>query len=176
MWSSRIAEYGTTGYGCQSRSWLAEQGKRNISMPPFAPENLFSRDGLGCCSVPRQPAHAFSTLRMSLVFTQGVPPDFRCSVHLFSPPSAIGSVPSLSGHAVAHRWRSPPRVPRHRARCPRGSSSNGYFSLKFHLGSINNVHLSFPMPIIGIKGTLFAKGWLCLSDCMSTWRTQRIGN
>ena len=27
------------------------------------------------------------------------------------PPYAIGSVPSLSGHAVAYRWRSLPREP-----------------------------------------------------------------
>ena len=29
------------------------------------------------------------------------------------PPYAIGSVPSLSGHAIAYRWRSLPRVRRH---------------------------------------------------------------
>ena len=38
------------------------------------------------------------------------------------PPYAIGSVPSLSGHAVANRWRSLPRVRRHRAIKPQGSS------------------------------------------------------
>ena len=38
------------------------------------------------------------------------------------PPYAIGSVPSLSGHAIAYRWRSLPRVPRHRASKPPGSS------------------------------------------------------
>ena len=38
------------------------------------------------------------------------------------PPYAIGSVPSLSGHAVAYRWRSLPRVRRHRANKPQGSS------------------------------------------------------
>ena len=31
------------------------------------------------------------------------------------PPYAIGSVPTLSGHAIAYRWRSLPRVRRHRA-------------------------------------------------------------
>ena len=40
----------------------------------------------------------------------------------FKPPHAIGSVPSLSGHATAYRWRSLPRVPRHRASQPQGSS------------------------------------------------------
>ena len=38
------------------------------------------------------------------------------------PPYAIGSVPSLSGHEIAYRWRSLPRVRRHRASKPQGSS------------------------------------------------------
>ena len=38
------------------------------------------------------------------------------------PPYAIGSVPSLSGHAIAYRWRSLPTVRRHRASKPQGSS------------------------------------------------------
>ena len=38
------------------------------------------------------------------------------------PPYAIGLVPSLSGHAIAYRWRSLPRVRRHRASKPQGSS------------------------------------------------------
>ena len=37
----------------------------------------------------------------------------------------IGSVPSLSGHTIAYRWRSLPRVRWHRASNPQGSSSNG---------------------------------------------------
>ena len=40
----------------------------------------------------------------------------------FKPPYAIGSVPSLSGHAIAYRWRSLPRVRRHRASKHQGSS------------------------------------------------------
>ena len=38
------------------------------------------------------------------------------------PPYAIGSVPSLSGHAIAYRWRALPRVRQHRASKPQGSS------------------------------------------------------
>ena len=38
------------------------------------------------------------------------------------PPYAIGSVPSLSGHAIAYRWRSLPRFHRHRVSKPQGSS------------------------------------------------------
>ena len=41
------------------------------------------------------------------------------------PPYAIGSVPSLSSHAIAYRWRSLSRVRRHKASRPQGSSSNG---------------------------------------------------
>ena len=44
------------------------------------------------------------------------------SIH-FKPLYAIGSVPSLSGHAIAYRWRrSLPKVRRHRASKPQGSS------------------------------------------------------
>ena len=38
------------------------------------------------------------------------------------PPYATGSVPSLSGHANAYRWRSLPRVRRYRASKSQGSS------------------------------------------------------
>ena len=38
------------------------------------------------------------------------------------PPYATGSIPSLSGHAIAYRWRSLPRVRRHRASKSQGSS------------------------------------------------------
>ena len=55
------------------------------------------------------------------MLTYEIPPEFRGGVHM-KPPYAIGSVPSLSGHAVAYRWRSLPRVRRHRASKPQGSS------------------------------------------------------
>ena len=37
------------------------------------------------------------------------------------PSYAIGSVPSLLGHAIAYRWRSLPRVRGHKASEPQGS-------------------------------------------------------
>ena len=50
-----------------------------------------------------------------LVLPYGIPPEFRgASIYL-------ESVPSLSGHAIAYRWRSLPRVRRHRASKPQGS-------------------------------------------------------
>ena len=81
------------------------------------PENLVSRDGFSR-PVPRQPAHLHT--QAELVLTYGIAPEFRGGVHM-KPPYAIGSVPSLSGHAIAYRWRSLPRVRRHRASKPQGS-------------------------------------------------------
>ena len=102
-----IAEYKSTAIGCQSCPWSAEQG--NFSLPPFAPENLvFTRQVwlyrlvLAC---------SFSIQTLNLVLTHGIPPEFRGGVHIFLPaPHTIGSVPSLSGHAVAYRLRSLQRV------------------------------------------------------------------
>ena len=38
------------------------------------------------------------------------------------PPYAIGSVPNLSGHVVVYRWRSLPKVRRHRTSKTQGRS------------------------------------------------------
>ena len=75
-------------------------------------------------AVPSRVSLLISILGLNLVLTYGIPPNFRGGVHyLFKPPYAIGSVPSLWGHAIiAHRWRSLPRVRRHRASKPQGSS------------------------------------------------------
>ena len=71
-------------------------------------------------------ACSFSILTLNLVLTHGFPPEFRGGVHIFLPaPHTIGSVPSLSGHAIAYRLRSLPRVRWHRASSPQCSSSNG---------------------------------------------------
>ena len=72
-------------------------------------------------AVPSRVSLLISILRLNLVLTYGIPPEFRGGVHM-KPPYAIGSVPSLSGHAIAYRWRSLPRVRRHRAGKPQGSS------------------------------------------------------
>ena len=83
------------------------------------PENLVSRDGFSR-PVPRQPAHLHTQaesgayLRVSSRVPRRRP--------FMKPSYAIGSVPSLSGHAIAYRWRSLTRVRRHRANKPQGSS------------------------------------------------------
>ena len=76
-----------------------------------------------CLAVPSRVNLLISIIRLNLVLTYGIPPEFRGGVHLlFKPPYAIGSVPSLSGHAIAYRWRLLPRARRHRASKPQGSS------------------------------------------------------
>ena len=41
--------YGLTGYGHQSCSWSAKQGKKMFfPLSPFAPVNLVSQDGYSC--------------------------------------------------------------------------------------------------------------------------------
>ena len=41
-------------------------------------------------------------------------PAFRDGVHRFILSTAIGSISSLSGHAIAYRWRLPPKVRWHK--------------------------------------------------------------
>ena len=84
------------------------------------PENLVSRDG---SAVPSRVSLLISILRLNLVLYLR---DFSRVPRrrpFMKPPYAIGSVPSLSGHAIAYRWRSLPRVHRHRASKPQGSSA-----------------------------------------------------
>ena len=93
--------------------------ENNIPPSPCVPENSASRDGFSR-SVPRQPAHLHPKAGSGayLRYSSRVPRRRP----FMKPPYAIGSVPSLSGHANAYRWRSLPRVRRHRASKPQGSS------------------------------------------------------
>ena len=80
-----------------------------------------SRDGFGN-PVPRQSDH-FHTQAESGVYLRDSSrvPGWRPYIY-FKPPYAIGSVPSLSGHAFAYLWRSLSRVHRPRASNPQGRS------------------------------------------------------
>ena len=51
----------------------------NISLSPFAPENLVSRDGFGS-PIPRQPAHLHDQAESD---AYKIPPEFRGDVHSF---------------------------------------------------------------------------------------------
>ena len=100
-----------------ARGQLNRENK--ISFPcPRACLRIWSRETGS--AVPSRVSLLISILRLNLVLTCGIAPEFRGGVHM-KPPYAIGSVPSLSGHAIAYRWRSLPRVRRHRASKPQGS-------------------------------------------------------
>ena len=81
------------------------------------PENLVSRDGFNR-PVPRQPAHLHTQAESGAYLRDSSRVPRRRP--FMKPPYAIGSVPSLSSHAIAYRWRSLPRVRRHRASKPQG--------------------------------------------------------
>ena len=54
---------------------------------------------------------------------------------------------SLSGHTIAYRCRSLPRVRRHRANSPQGSTTNGYFIFMCYPGTNFFAPLFFRTPI-----------------------------
>ena len=85
-----------------------------------------------------------------MVFTSGILPASRDGVHLFIHSTAIGSVPRLSVHAIAYRWRLLPRGRRRRASSLQGSSSNGCCLFRSHHIPIF-VRLSFFTPTFGMK-------------------------
>ena len=125
----------------------------NIPLSPYVPENLVSRGGFRR-RVPRQPAHLHTQAESGAYLRDSSrAPRQRLFIYL-KPPYAIGSVSSLSGLAIAYRWRSLPRVRRHRASTPQGSSSNGCCHFAGQQGSIN-VRLSFPTP-----PTIICMKWL----------------
>ena len=86
--------------------------------------------------LPSRPASACSiyTLRLNLVLTRGIPPALRNDVHLFIPPTAIGSVQSWSCHAVACRcWSLLPQGRWRRTSTPQDNSSNdGCCLFRYH--------------------------------------------
>ena len=91
----------------------------NIPLSPSVPENSVSRDGFSR-PVPRQPAHLHTQAESGAdLWNSSRVPRRR---PFMKPPYDIGSVPSLSGHAIAYRRHSLPRVRRHRASKPQGIS------------------------------------------------------
>ena len=82
------------------------------------PENLISRDVFSR-PVPRQPAHFHTQAGSDACLRDSSRVPRRRPCIYFKRPY---TVPSLSGHAIAYRWCSLPRVRRHRASEPQGSS------------------------------------------------------
>ena len=120
----------------------------NISLSAFAPDNLVSRDGFGS-PVPRQSAHLHTEAESGAYLRDpSRVPRWRPFIY-FKPPYAVRSVPSLSSHAIAYRWRSLPIACRHRVSKPQGSSSN---ECCFSRSPWTNQYAAlFPTPTIGMK-------------------------
>ena len=74
VWSSHIARVWINRVRLPILLVVSWTGKNNIPLSPCVPENLVSRDGFSR-PVPRQPAH-LSILRLNLVLTYGIPPEF----------------------------------------------------------------------------------------------------
>ena len=85
---------------------------------PRACLRIWSRGGFSH-PVPRQPAHLHTQAESGAYLRDSSRVPRRRP--FMKSPYAIGSVPSLSGHATVYRWRSLPRVRRHRASKPQGS-------------------------------------------------------
>ena len=89
-------------------------------LPVFEPEDLVSRDGFGS-PVPRQPGHLHTQAESGASLRHSSLVPRRLSSMFLISTCAIVSVPSLSGYAIAYRWRSLPIMRRHRASNPPGS-------------------------------------------------------
>ena len=125
--------------------------KMNITLSAFVPENLVSLDGFGS-PVPRQPAHLHTQAESGAYLRDSSRVPRRRPFICFEPPHAIGSVPRLSGHAIAYRWRSLPRVRRHRASKPQDSSER-VLPWQVTMDQVL-LRLSFSIPTFGMK-------WAC---------------
>ena len=80
---------------------VSRTGKMKISLSAFVPENLVSREGFDS-SVPRQPAHLHTQAESGAYLRDSSRVPRRRPFHL-KPSCATGSVPSLSGHAIAYQ-------------------------------------------------------------------------
>ena len=139
-------EYGSPGSGCHSYSWSAGQEKTIFSCPRLQ-LRIWSRE-IGS-SVPfhvsllilhtQVESGAYS--RDSSSFPRRYLVIYAANRHRISP--------EFISSQIAYRWRSMPRVRRHRARSRQGSSNDGCCLFRYCHGPIN-VRLSFPTPTNGM--------------------------
>ena len=145
---------------------------RKFSLFAFAPENLVSRDGFDS-PVPRQAAH----LRIQAESGAYLRDSFRVSrrrpfIYL-KPPYAIGSVPSLSGHAITYRWRSLPRVRRHRASKPQGSCSKRVLPWQVTMdqlicASLPHTHYWYEVDMLKVPAvSIYVCTYVCIVNTLS---------
>ena len=149
-----------------NRVWLpilfvvSSTGKINISLSAFAPENLVSRDGFGS-PVPPQPAHLHTQAEYGGYLRDPSQVPRRRPFIYLKPPYAIGSVPNLSGQAIAYRWGSLPKVRRHRARKPQCSFERvlpwQVTMDQLILASLSHTHHSYDVSMLNVPATATRK-------------------
>ena len=133
----------------------------NIPLSPCEPENLVSRDGFE--AVPSRVSllilHIQAESGAYLWDSSRVPR--RHPFIYIKPPYAIGSVPSLSGHTIAYRWRSLPRVRRHRASTPQGSSERVLpwqaTMDQLIFASLSHTHYWYGVSMLKVSACIFIK-------------------
>ena len=112
---------------------VSRTGKLNVSLSAFVLENLVSRDGSDR-PVQRHPAHSPHSRVESGAYSWD-PSRFPRRSPLLYNANRHRISPEFIRSRIAYRWRSLPRVRRHRS--PQGSSSNGYRLFGNHHGPIN---------------------------------------
>ena len=164
MWINRVRQVANPSRGQLNREkWIFPCPRSRL--------RIWSRETGS--AAPSRASLLISILRLNhLVLTYGIPPEFRGGVLLFiqnrhnnNNNNNNGSVPSSSGHAIACRWRSLPRVRRLGASKPQGSSKQ---VLPWQVTIDQLICLSFPTPtiywyevsighVVRIESTFFAK-------------------
>ena len=141
--------------------------ENNIPLSPCVPENLVSRDGFSR-PVPRQPAHLHTQAESGAYLRDCSRVPRRRP--FMKPPYAIRSVPSLKGHAIAYRWRSLPRVRRHRASKPKGSSERVLLWQvtmdQLIFASLSHTHYWHEVGMLKVPNIIL------LTTCYYNWGTQ----
>ena len=142
----------------------------NIPLSPCVPENLVSRDGFSR-PVPRQPAHLHTQAESGVYLRDSSRVPRRRP--FMKPPYAMGSVPSLSGHAIAYRWRSLPRVRRHRASKPQGSSERVlHWQITMDqliFASLSHTHYWYEVGMLKVPA-IYAQAEPCVRKCSAAER------
>ena len=89
--------------GNPARGQLNRENEYFIFPVQYVPENVVARDGFSRI-VPRQPAHSPCSVRLNLVLTHWIPPDFRGGVRLFIKIACLGySDTSILGLSFGRR-------------------------------------------------------------------------
>ena len=93
----------------------------SIPLSPYVPEKLVSRDGFGS-PLPRQPAPSPHSGCIWCLLTRFLPSSAAASIYLYKTAIRQRVIPELTGSPKCLYTGSLPRVRRHRASTPQGSS------------------------------------------------------